>query len=153
MNNRDKNFTDIGEQTTIGRIAANCRTIFAESNKLQSPELLSSNKASELFAGEGRMSIVLRPGAPSDATVCGKICFEAFRAIDDEHNFPWDFPSAEVATQVLMMLLSNPGFYSVVAEKDGNVVGSNFLDERGSIAGLGRSQLIRPHKTRRSGAD
>ena len=83
------------------------------------------------------MSIVLRPGAPSDATICGKICFEAFRAIDDEHNFPWDFPSAEVATQVLMMLLSNPGFYSVVAEKDGNVVGSNFLDERGSIAGLG----------------
>jgi Acetyltransferase (GNAT) family len=35
------------------------------------------------------------------------------------------------------MLLSNPGFYSVVAEKDGNVSGSNFLDERGPIAGVG----------------
>jgi hypothetical protein len=28
----------------------------------------------------------------------------------------------------------DPGFYSVVAEKNGNVVGSNFLDEHGPIA-------------------
>ena len=83
------------------------------------------------------MSIALRPGTPADAAVCGPICFEAFKTIDDEHNFPWDFPSAEVATGLLTMLLSNPGFYSVVAENDGNVVGSNFLDERGPIAGVG----------------
>ena len=83
------------------------------------------------------MSIVLRPGTPKDAAVCGRICFEAFKAIDDEHNFPWDFPSAEVATGLLTMMLSNPGFYSVVAEQEGNVVGINFLDERGPIAGVG----------------
>jgi len=65
------------------------------------------------------MSFVLRPGAPADAAVCGAICFAAFKAINDEHHFPPDFPSAEVATSVLTMLLSNPGFYSVVAEKDG----------------------------------
>jgi len=83
------------------------------------------------------MSIVLRPGRPTDAAVCGPICFEAFKVIDDEHNFSWDFPSAEVATGLLTMMLSNPGFYSVVAEQDGSVVGSNFLDERGPIAGVG----------------
>jgi predicted N-acetyltransferase YhbS len=83
------------------------------------------------------MSIVLRPGTPPDAAACGLICFEAFKAIDDEHNFPWDFPSAAVTTDILTMMLSNPGFYSVVAEKDGTVVGSNFLDERGPIAGVG----------------
>ena len=83
------------------------------------------------------MSIVLRPGRPPDAASCGLICFEAFKAINDEHNFPWDFPSAEVAIGVLTMLLSNPGFYSVVAEQDGKIVGSNFLDERGPIAGIG----------------
>jgi GNAT superfamily N-acetyltransferase len=83
------------------------------------------------------MSILLRPGTPMDAAVCGPICFEAFKAIDDEHNFPWDFPSAEVATGLLTMMLSNPGFYSVVVEKEGNVIGSNFLDERGPIAGVG----------------
>jgi predicted N-acetyltransferase YhbS len=83
------------------------------------------------------MSVVLRPGAPADAALCGPICFEAFKAIDDEHSFPWDFPSAEVATGLLTMMLSNPGFYSVIAEKNGIVVGSNFLDERGPIAGVG----------------
>jgi GNAT superfamily N-acetyltransferase len=35
------------------------------------------------------------------------------------------------------MLLSHPGFYAVVAEADGRIVGSNFLDERSTIAGLG----------------
>jgi predicted N-acetyltransferase YhbS len=83
------------------------------------------------------MDITLRTGTLADAALCGPICFEAFKAIDDEHNFPWDFPSAEVATGLLTMLLSNPGFYSVVVEKDGSVVGSNFLDERGPIAGVG----------------
>jgi hypothetical protein len=38
------------------------------------------------------MSMVLRPGTPSDAAVCGPICFKAFKAIDDEHNFPGIFP-------------------------------------------------------------
>ncbi len=37
------------------------------------------------------MSIVLRPGTPTDAAVCGPICFEAFKAIDDAHNFPLGF--------------------------------------------------------------
>lgn len=38
---------------------------------------------------------------------------------------------------MLTMMLSHGGFYSVVAEDAGNVVGSNFLDERGPIAGVG----------------
>jgi predicted N-acetyltransferase YhbS len=83
------------------------------------------------------MNVVLRPGTPGDAAACGAICFEAFKSIAGEHNFPWDFPSAKVATDLLAMLLANPGFYSVVAEKNGKIVGSNFLDERGPIAGIG----------------
>jgi hypothetical protein len=82
------------------------------------------NKASKNSqTGGTKMSIVLRPGTPPDAALCGPICFRAFKAINDEHHFPWDFPSADVATGVLTMLLSNPGFYSVVAEQDGDVVG------------------------------
>jgi N-acetylglutamate synthase-like GNAT family acetyltransferase len=34
-------------------------------------------------------------------------------------------------------MLGHPEFFSVVAEMDGRVVGSNFLDERNSIAGVG----------------
>lgn len=79
----------------------------------------------------------LRPGTPEDASACGVICFEAFKAIASEHNFPWDFPSAEVATGLMKTLLPHPGIYSVVAEHDGKVVGSNFLDERSPIAGIG----------------
>jgi len=35
------------------------------------------------------------------------------------------------------MMFSHPGFYCVVAESDGCMVGSNCLDERSAIAGLG----------------
>jgi predicted N-acetyltransferase YhbS len=83
------------------------------------------------------MTIVLRPGTPADATVCGAICYEAFKAVCTAHNFPPDFPSPEVASGLLSMLLAHPSFYSVVAEAEGRIVGSNFLDERSCIVGLG----------------
>ena len=81
--------------------------------------------------------MILRPGTLEDASACGVICFEAFKVIASEHNFPWDFPSAEIATGLMKTLLAHPGFYSVVAEHNGKVVGSNFLDERSPIAGIG----------------
>jgi len=83
------------------------------------------------------MNPKIRPGTREDAAACGLIDFEAFKSISSEHNFPWDFPSVEIATTVVTMMLSNPGFYSVVAEIDGRVVGSNFLDERNLISGVG----------------
>jgi predicted N-acetyltransferase YhbS len=83
------------------------------------------------------MDVTLRPGRPEDANTCGAICYEAFKAIASQHNFPPDFPSREVAVDLLRMWLSHPGFYAVVAEADGRIVGSNFLDERSTIAGLG----------------
>src|SRR5713226_2803898 len=83
------------------------------------------------------MTIVLRPGTAADATACGTICYEAFKAICTAHNFPPDFPSAEVASGRLSTPLAHPRFYSVVAELDGRIVGSNFLDERSCIVGLG----------------
>jgi predicted N-acetyltransferase YhbS len=83
------------------------------------------------------MDFILRPGRLEDADACGVVCFEAFRAIASEHNFPWDFPSAEIATGLMKRILAHPGVYSIVAERDGEVVGSNFLDERSPIAGIG----------------
>ena len=38
---------------------------------------------------------------------------------------------------LLRMLLEHPGFYGVVAERDGAIIGSNFLDERSTIVGVG----------------
>lgn len=81
--------------------------------------------------------VTLRPGKPEDAQHCAAICYEAFKTISEQHNFPRDFPSPEVAADFLSGLLAHPGFYSVVAEIDGVVVGSNFLDERSAVAGVG----------------
>ena len=83
------------------------------------------------------MNVTLRPGTAADAERCGEICYNAFKAVADQHNFPPDFPSQEVTRGLLARLLANPGFYSVVAEFDGTIVGSNFVDERSTIAGLG----------------
>ncbi len=83
------------------------------------------------------MAILLREGRPGDAEVCGRICYDAFFAISTAHNFPPDFPSPEVSVGVLSMLLTHPGYYVVVAERDGVIVGSNAVDERSTIAGVG----------------
>ena len=82
-------------------------------------------------------SLVIRRGSPADAEVCGRICFEAFGSLAAQHNFPRDFPFPEVPINVLSMMFSHPGFFCVVAEQDGNVIGSNCLDERTPIAGVG----------------
>lgn len=97
------------------------------------------------------MTVTLRPGTPEDANECGRIDYEAFKSIAEQHNFPPDFPSVEVATGVVTTLLSHPGFYSVVAEIDGKIVGSNFLDERSTIAGIGPVSVDPPVMNRMIG--
>lgn len=79
----------------------------------------------------------LRAGRPADAEVCAMICYEAFKTISSQHNFPPDFPSFEVAHDLFSSLLSRPNVYSVIAESEGRIVGSNFLWENAVIAGVG----------------
>jgi predicted N-acetyltransferase YhbS len=83
------------------------------------------------------MNITIRKGQPDDARECGRICHAAFAAVAGAHNFTPDFPDTDAATAVMGMMLGHSGFYGVVAESDGNIVGSNFLDERNSISGVG----------------
>ena len=81
--------------------------------------------------------VAVRRARPEDAPVCGRICYQAFTKISTEHGFPRDFPSVDVATGVLSMMFSHPSFYCVVAESGGQILGSNCLDERSAIAGVG----------------
>ena len=81
--------------------------------------------------------ITIRPATPEDSTVCGQICFDAFCAINAAHGFPSDFPSADFTISLMSRTFSASGFYCVVAEVDGHVVGSNVLDERSVIRGVG----------------
>jgi predicted N-acetyltransferase YhbS len=83
------------------------------------------------------MNVALRQATVADVPELGRICYQAFGAIADQHNFPHDFPNVEVAAGLISFLAGHPGFYGVVAERDGRPVGSNFLDERSQIAGVG----------------
>ncbi|HLX93193.1 MAG TPA: GNAT family N-acetyltransferase [Puia sp.] len=83
------------------------------------------------------MNFSLRSGQAEDATACGVICYRAFKAIAEEHHFPPDFPDVETAVGLMNHILSNASAYSVVAEAEGQIVGSNFLWENPFIAGVG----------------
>jgi GNAT superfamily N-acetyltransferase len=83
------------------------------------------------------MDIRIREGTPADGEICGRICYDAFKTISEAHGFAPDFPAPEVPIGLLTSMFANPKFYGVVAEIDGRVVGSNFLDERNPIAGVG----------------
>jgi hypothetical protein len=62
------------------------------------------------------MPITIRRARAADAAQCGKILYLAFQKLADDHNFARDFPSVEVATGLISMLLATPGFYGIVAE-------------------------------------
>jgi GNAT superfamily N-acetyltransferase len=81
--------------------------------------------------------MTLREARPEDLEACAQICFDAFGAIHDHHRFPRDFPALEAATGMLQAWISHPHVWGVVAEIDGRIVGSNFLDERDPIRGVG----------------
>ena len=56
------------------------------------------------------MNLRLRPGIPEDAETCGVICYEAFKTIAEQHNFPAPPQSPDVAIWLLSKQLSHPGF-------------------------------------------
>jgi predicted N-acetyltransferase YhbS len=79
----------------------------------------------------------IRRAKPADAAASGKICYEAFYRVNANHGFPPDLPSIEPAVDVLATMFGHSGFFCVVAEDDGRIVGSNCMDERSTIAGIG----------------
>jgi len=83
------------------------------------------------------MNLTLRLGRPDDANRCGTIFYEAFKAIAENHRFPRDSSGPESGVANFARWLSHPGYHVIVAELDGHIVGSNALDERSTIVGLG----------------
>ena len=83
------------------------------------------------------MNVLLRMAQPEDAAACGGICYEAFKAIAEHHSFPPDFPIAELPTALFAHMINRDDVYTVVAESDGRVIGSNVLWEDNPVAGVG----------------
>lgn len=81
--------------------------------------------------------LIIRPAMPQDIPACGKICYDAFANINAAHNFPCDFPHPEAALGMINALFQAPGFYCIVAEAEGRILGSNCLDERSIVHGIG----------------
>jgi GNAT superfamily N-acetyltransferase len=81
--------------------------------------------------------ITLREPTPADASALAQIVFDGFGDIHDHHRFERDFPAIEVARGVIDNWIAHASVWGVVAEVDGRVVGSNFLDERDPIRGVG----------------
>ena len=79
--------------------------------------------------------ITLRPPEPADTDDLARIVFEAFGDIHDHHRFQRDFPAIEAAAMMMAVWIPHPQVWGVVAELDGKIVGSNFLDERDPIRG------------------
>ena len=83
------------------------------------------------------MPIQIRPMKPEDVETCGRICYEAFKDISERHGFRPDFPTPQAGIDLLRMLAESPHSFSVVAERDGEVIGSNHLVEYDAIRAVG----------------
>ena len=86
--------------------------------------------------------IAIRGIQPADSDECARIIFAAFAGIQDYHRFPRDFPSLEAASRLTSSFIAHPRIWGVVAEADGQIMGSNFLDERGPIRGVGPITVV-----------
>ncbi len=81
--------------------------------------------------------VIVREAVDADWEDAGRICYESFATLADEHGFEHDFPTVQAAAEPIRWMINHPGFYGVVAETEGKVVGSSFLDERGTIQAIG----------------
>ncbi len=81
--------------------------------------------------------IRIREARYEDWRAAGRICYTAFATLADEHRFEHDFPTVEAASDPIRWMIQHPAFYGVVAEQGDRVVGSSFLDQRGTILAIG----------------
>ena len=67
----------------------------------------------------------------------GRICFEAFRRVAEDHGFTHDFPDSTAAAKVIALIRSLPRNFQVAARVGDRIVGSNFMILLDSVAGVG----------------
>lgn len=79
----------------------------------------------------------VRPALAGDAEAAGRILHDAFAALAAAHGVPKDLSSRQGARDLARALLADPAVFGVVAEIEGEVVGSNFLAEGDEVRGIG----------------
>ncbi len=89
---------------------------------------------------EEQVEIIIRPAEEADTDACGRICYDAFRIVNERHGFPSVFPSLEIATRRVAGFIRHPSIFAVVAEdgdRNGQIIGFNFLSERDPMRAIG----------------
>ena len=83
--------------------------------------------------------VVTRPIRADDVSACGQIAFDAHRQVAATHGFPTEQPSPEFAIGLMNAKVRDPNAWGIVAEQDGQIVGSVFLNlfPPTSIAAIG----------------
>jgi predicted N-acetyltransferase YhbS len=72
-----------------------------------------------------------------DAPIVGEIMTVAFNDVFQRHGFPPPFPSVEAGRQLTALYAVYSETQGFVAERNGRIVGSAFLNVRGDKAGIG----------------
>jgi predicted N-acetyltransferase YhbS len=80
---------------------------------------------------------MIRQATAADVPELGRILFEAFRDISEQHGFPSDFPSIEFAQAVSGLLIQREDVYSIAATESDTLRGSNHMQFWGDAAGIG----------------
>ncbi len=73
------------------------------------------------------MSLTIRSIEQADAEMCGKIGFQAHKAVSSAHGYPSEQPSIEFAVEMIKTLLANPYSRGYLAEQEGRILGSIFV--------------------------
>jgi GNAT superfamily N-acetyltransferase len=81
--------------------------------------------------------VTVRDATAEDARDCGRIFYDAFASIASRHNLPIEPPSPDFADFKVAEMIADDGIGAVVAERDGEILGSAFVDERAVVAGIG----------------
>jgi GNAT superfamily N-acetyltransferase len=82
-------------------------------------------------------AVTMREATLADAEACGRIFYDAFESIATRHNLPVEPGSPEFTRMKVGEMLADDRIAGLVAERDADVLGSAFVDERAVIAGIG----------------
>jgi hypothetical protein len=59
------------------------------------------------------MDLIIRPIEHNEAEACGKIGFEAHKAVSSTHGYPSEQPSEDYAIGMIKTLLGNPNSWGL----------------------------------------
>jgi L-amino acid N-acyltransferase YncA len=93
------------------------------------------------------MEVKIRPAVSSDSAACARLIAETLQASAQRHGFPSELSEA-AASRLIARMLDHPEVYGLVAEEDGRIAGTVFLDERSIVRGVGWLAVAPTHQGR-----